>query len=227
MAKKKRRTAKQEAVRQPRPSKSYMTFEKVIQRSLNLIALQQPVEEIMALAPQKQSIDLSDMTRASVVLAVAAMDAYFTDVFAERFVPYLKQKGKNQTLIAFLDRAGLDTECALELITMDRPFRRIRTLVETHLERTTTQKMAVIDELFLAYNLKHFSANVEKSRRRKKLLASINILVRRRHNIAHEGDMNSHGRVNSIDPRKIKKRVTDVVTFVAGADEILHKQLPL
>ena len=93
MTKKKKRTTKKKPTKQCQPSKSYLTFEKVIQRSLALIAVQQPVEKIMGLKPEQPPIDLSDMTRAAVVLAVAAMDSYFTDVFAERLVPYLKKKG--------------------------------------------------------------------------------------------------------------------------------------
>jgi hypothetical protein len=218
---------KKPAAKSPRPSKSYAKFETVAKRSLDLIALQSPVEKIMALAPTTPKLDLSDMTRAAVVLAVAAMDAYFTDVFAERFVPFLKKKGATKTMVKLLEAAGLHTECALELIVMARPYRRIRTLVETYHEHVTTQKHAVIDELFLAYNLKDFSANVEKLKRRRTLLKSLATLVLRRHSIAHEGDLNAHGRVRTIDPANTKTRIQDVITFVSGADELLQRQLPV
>lgn len=219
--------AKTTTTKTPQPSKSYTTFETVAKRSLDLIALQAPVERIMALAPTTPPIDLSDMTRAAVVLAVAAMDAYFTDVFAERFVPFLKKKGATKAMVQLLEDAGLNTECALELLAMDRPYRRIRKLVEAYHQHITTQRHTVIDELFLAYGLKDFSSNVEKLKRRKTLLKSLTTLVQRRHCIAHEGDLNAHSRVRAIDPAKTKTRIEDLIAFVSGADELLQRQLPI
>lgn len=217
--------AKKNSKQPAKPTKSYMEFESVAKRSLNLISLQTPVEKILASAAPATPLDLSDMTRAAVVLAIAGMDAYFTDVFAERLVPYIRKKGPTKTLVNLLTKAGLDAACALDLLAMDRPYRRIRTLIESHLALKTTQKHATIDELFLAYNLKDFSANVEKLKNRKTLLKSVNILVSRRHKIAHEGDLNSHGRVNPIDPKQIRTRISAIVTFVSGADELLQRQL--
>lgn len=209
------------------PTKSYMEFESVAKRSLHLITLQTPVEKLLATVPQASPLDLSDLTRAAVVLAVAGMDAYFTDVFAERLVPYLQKHGANKTMIALLADAGLDAACALDLLGMQRPYRRIRTLIESHLAAKTTQRHEVIDDLFLAYGLKQFTANVQKLKRRKTLLKSISTLVRRRHQIAHDGDLNSFGNVVGIDPARTRSRITDVVTFVSGADEILQRQLPV
>lgn len=207
-----------------RPSNSYLRFERVMKRALDLVTLQEPVEKIMAQESQP-ALDLSDMSRAAIVLAVAAMDAYFTDVFAERFVPFLKQNGSTEEMATFLEEAGLNTKCALQLLAMKRPYRRIRTLVETHLERRTTQKVASIDSLFLIYGLKDFSCHVQKLKRRKKLLASIDSLVKRRNRIAHEGDVNSHGRVVPLNPETTKRRLQRVLTYISGADELLHKRV--
>ena len=102
------------------PSRSYIRFEGVIKRSLNLLSLQPAVDKL--LAGGNPAPDLSDMARAAVVLAVAAMDAYFTGVFAERLVPYLKRKRTTPpALAAVLQKAGLDTSLALELLVMERP----------------------------------------------------------------------------------------------------------
>jgi hypothetical protein len=211
-----------------RPSKSYLRFERVMKRALDLVALQNPIEKLMAIkptTPEQPCPELSDMSRAAIVLAVAAMDSYFTDVFAERFVPFLKKNGPTKEMVAFLEKAGLDTECALQLLAMKRPFRRIRTLIETHLERRTTQKVAVIDDLFLIYGLKGFSLHVQKLTKRKKLIARIDSLVKRRNKIAHEGDVNSHGKVVPLDPAKAKRGLQHVLAYVSGADELLHKRV--
>jgi len=196
-----------------------------MKRALDLVTLQVPVEKIMAMQPGQQGLHLSDMSRAAIVLAVAAMDSYFTNVFAEWFVPFLKKKGPTSELVAFLEKAGLNTECALRLLAMKRPYRRIRTLIETYLELRTTQKVAVIDELFLVYGIKDFSYHVQRLRRRKKLTAAIGNLVKRRNKIAHEGDVNSHGRVVPVDPEQTKRRLQSVLTYVSGADELLHKRV--
>ncbi len=206
------------------PSKAYLKFESVMKRSLDLVALQKPIEKIMALAPDSKPLDLSDMTRAAVVLAVAAMDSYFTDVFAEYLIPFLKKRGATKVMVELLEKAGLDTRYALRLLATKRPYRRIRTLIETHLEYTTTQKVTAIDELFLAYGVKDFSLQVQKMKKRTKLLAAISRLVKRRNMIAHEGDMNSHRKVIPVDPGRAQRWIQDVLVYVSGADELLKRR---
>jgi len=206
------------------PTKSYTRFEGVINRSLNLLALQPPVEKLFVTGGTPH--DLSDMTRAAVVLAVAAMDAYFTGVFAERLVPYLKkQKTPPRALSALLQKAGLDTTAILELLGMERPYRRVRKLMDTYLAQHVTQRVDIINELFLAYGLKDFCKHVQSRTKRKTLLASIRNVVERRHQIVHKGDLNSHGKLQSIKASQIKTRVMHIVKFVSAADEILQKQL--
>ena len=135
------------------PSKAYLTFEKTIERSLNLTVLQKPTESIIQASTSSRNVDSSDLLRAALVLGVAAMDSYFTDVFAERFVPYLQTKGPNKNMVSLLEQAGLDIETTLDIMTMKRPYRRIRTLIEVHLDNHVTQRSEVIDKLFLAFNL--------------------------------------------------------------------------
>lgn len=217
-------TTRTAASKQLSPSRSYARFEGVIRRSLNLLSLQPAVDKLFAGGSPPP--DLSDMTRAAVVLAVAAMDAYFTGVFAERLVPYLKKmKAASPTLATVLQKAGLDASLALELLAMERPYRRIRKLMDSYLAQHVTQRVEVIDELFLAYGIKGFCHHVQSRAKRKTLLASIRNLVERRHQIAHKGDVNSHGRLQRIAPSQIKTRVMHVVKFVASADEILQHQL--
>jgi len=95
------------------PSKAYFTFERTIERSLNLIVLQKPTERIIIAHKTTSQVDSSDLLRAALVLGVAAMDSYFTDIFAERFVPYLKKKGPNKEMVILLEEAGLGVEMAL------------------------------------------------------------------------------------------------------------------
>jgi hypothetical protein len=151
-------------------SKACTTFERVVERSLNLLTLQQQLDEFQSAG--RRRLDLSDLSRAAVVLAVAGMDAYLTDVFAENFVRYLKREGAQPTLTELLSAAGLNTRTALELLAMEQPYRGIRRLIEAHLEAYTTQRADVIDSLFLAYGIQGFCRRAQGIARRKTLLAS-------------------------------------------------------
>ncbi len=206
------------------PSKAYGTFERVAERSLNLLSLEKTFDEYQRGVPHE--LDLSDLSRAAVVLAVAAMDAYFTDVFAENLVRYLKAKGAQKQLTRLLCEAGLDTATALELLAMRRPYRRVRRLIEAHLERHTTQRPDAIDQLFLAYGIRDFCERAQGLAKRRKLTASVRGLVERRHEIVHDGDINSHGRLQKIDRKQIRRKVEDVVKFVAASEQLLAKALP-
>ena len=163
-----------------------------------------------------------DMIRACVVLSVAAMDTYFTRKFAYVLVPFLKRKktpGKH--LVALLSDAGLDTEQALLLLGMDRPYRRILTLIRAHLSSYTTQRFNKIDELFACLGVSDLSKHAEGKTKKKTLLKCVRILVERRHDIAHEGDLNDHGKLHSVDPVMLVRRIRHLMLFVAAADDII------
>ena len=177
------------------------------------------------LTSQGSTIEVADLSRAAIVLAVAAMDAYFTGIFAECFIPYLKKKGCNKHISDILTKAGLNVETAIELLGMERPLRRIRRLIDEYLDKRVTQKVHAIDDLFLAYGITNFSDRIQNLKKRKSLLRSIELLVGRRHMIAHEGDMNAHNRLRIIKPSEIQRRIKDLQLYIAGADELLQKQI--
>jgi hypothetical protein len=191
-----------------------------------MLTLEDAVARIWDITKPETPLDLSDMSRAAVVLAVAAMDSYFTDVFVERLVLFIKKKGPTKDLVKLLGEAGLDTECALTLIVMKAPFRKIRRLVESHLDKMTTQKLDVIDKLFAIYGLHDFTLNAAKlSKKGERLLRSVQKLVHRRHLIAHEGDLNSQGKPRVADSAEFNRRIRALVLFVSKSDELLHNQL--
>lgn len=223
MAKNKKATKKK--AKKKTPSKAYFTFEKTIGRSFDLIVLQKPTEAIIQASKPEGNANSSDLLRAALVLGVAAMDSYFTDVFAERFVPFIRKKGHNKNMVELLERAGLNVEATLEIIRFQRPYRRIRTLVEVYLDNHTTQSTDVIDKLFLAYNLKDFTQHIGRLKRRSTLVTSIKNAVRRRHKIVHRGDINSHNKLNPITKKDVEHKLKDILLFVSGADEILKNQI--
>lgn len=204
------------------PSKSYNKFEVLVQRSLNLLALQPAMDSFLAQSgTTKEDVDSDDIARAAIVLAVAAMDSYFTDIFTELLVPFLKKKGPTKDMIVLLGEAGLNTEVALEMIKLNRPYRRVRSLVENYFGKYTTQKMDVIDELFKCYSIKDLTLNAQKKTGKKSLRSSLNKLIERRHCIVHEGDRNSRGKCNSINKSSVKRWIKLMTEFVSAADQIL------
>lgn len=201
------------------PSNAYNKFDKTIRRCESLVESYSNLHEL------SQGDDMPsvprDIVRGAVVLGVSALDAYVTDVFTEKLVSYLKSHTPDEPLVELLYDAGLDTREALYLITMDRPFRRINTLIRSHYNAYTTQRFDVIDQLFLHYRLKNITENAQNKSGRKRLKGSVQKLIDRRHQIAHGGDYNKHGRIRDIDEKSIEKQLRDLETLVENMDEII------
>ena len=208
----------------PKESKAHIKFQRTISRSSTLISA---YHTLLREKRKNKRIKRApkDLIRGAVVLSVAALDAYITEVFAEKIVPYIKKYTPDDLLLNILKDSGLDTKEALNLLKMKRPYRRIRTLVTKYYDSYTTQRFQVIDSLFLAYRLKNISDRAQDKSRRKTLKRSVEILVERRHKIAHDGDYNSHNKLIAIDSRQIKKRIEDLKLFVKCIDEIICNRI--
>ena len=222
MAKKKSTTKKKRTTKRKSPytpSKSLKTFEKTIQRTRNF--------EMIYTATVGQNVIThpGDLIRASVVFSVAAMDAYFTDRFCESLVKYIKTRGTNSHLDELLEKAGLDTPRMIELLSMRRPFRRLRTLTSIYLNSRITQRVDRIDDLFKCYGLSDYCSNVQRTMGKTKVLTKVRTLVERRHQIAHDGDMNDHGNVRPITKATFTQ-LTNLTQFVEASDRFLHGSLP-
>ena len=168
---------------------------------------------------------VSDLARASIVISVSAMDGYFTRKFGETLIPFLKKKGPTKGIVKVLEKAGFDITEAIRLLNMHRPFRRIRSLVEGYLDRVVAQKFAVIDELFLCFGYKDFTHNVQKRTHRKRMLRTIEILIERRHDIVHDGDVDSMGRLKPLSIKQTRKRLKELARFVWYSERIINRQM--
>lgn len=215
------------ATSRSRTSKAFSRFETTLVRAAKLLRL---YSRLLWVRLQKKPSrfsheDVADLLRSGLVLAVAGMDSYFTARFAELLVPFLKKHGPTDGLVKLLDDAGLDTREALEMIKMNRPYRRIRTLMDSYFDRYTTQRTEVIDELFLAYGIKNFSNHAQRSVKRRNLVRKIELMVERRHAIVHEGDLNDHGRLRDIDGAKIVGWVSDLRLFVTAAHDLTKRRM--
>ncbi len=162
-----------------------------------------------------------DLVRSAIVMTVAGFDAYFTDKFSSILVPYLKSHKPGPTLIKVLEEAGLNAEAALEIAIMQRPFRRIRKLVENHISERTTQRFNAIDELFLSIGIRDLCKNAEKKTGYSALNGRVEAFVLKRHAIVHRADLNSHAKPQKTDVKKIRRRIDDVEKLVIACDEII------
>ncbi|CEP34099.1 MULTISPECIES: HEPN domain-containing protein [unclassified Halomonas] len=202
------------------PSNAHSKFIKTIKRCESLVDAYKQLQAI----DQANGVAIptpKDIVRGAVVLSVAALDTYVTDAFSEKLVPYLQRYKPDDELIDLLYKSGLDTKEALVLLSMERPYRRIRTLIENYYGSYTTQKFDVIDQIFKPYRLANITENAARKSLKPSIKKSVGKLVERRHQIAHAGDYNRHGRIIDIDEDQIAKRIEHLELLVTNMDEIL------
>lgn len=216
----------------PTESRAYKEFvnahargQKMALLSIQLLKVINKLEHEPTIEEYNESEYISDSGRAGIVTAVAAFDRYFTTRFAECITPILQHEGPNNELIELLSKAGLDLKGALELLHADRPYRKIRNLIGDHLSEVTTQTFHVIDELFKTIGLSEFTLHVERKAQRKQLRTSIQKLVKRRHAIVHDGDLNAYGRLVPINHKDTVKRIEQIKIFVENAEKIICNRM--
>ena len=168
-------------------------------------------------------IQEDDLIRAAVVVAVAAMDHFFTQKFCDVLVPHLKKNGPSDQLSDLLKKSGLDTKTALELLTMKRPFRRIRTMSQRHLSRYTSHRAKAIDKLFSTVGIDGLCGRAQAELKRKNLLVRIDAFVDLRNEISHTGHLKADGRPRFIDPDKVRRQVEELEMFVSVSDKMIEK----
>ena len=174
------------------------TFNQAIRRANNLLDFAETIEDASL---------RNDNIRMATVLSVAGMDAYFTLKFRDIITDFLSSEEPGEDLINLLKDAGLNTRMALELIWMERPLRRIGTLVERYFDRYTTQRFDAIDDLFKTIGLPNLCQSAEGIVGRTTLRTSISKLVEKRHEIVHDADINSHVRPRGINLDVTRRRI--------------------
>lgn len=205
-------------------SNAYIKFNKTIERCKVLVETYKQIKVSSISNLDSAIVATKDILRGAIVLAVAALDAYATDAFSEKFITYIKHKTPDESLVKLLNDAGLDVKQALMLLSTDRPYRKIHTMIEKYYSKYTTQKFEVIDDLFLQYRIPNITTNAAKRSGLKKLKRSVAILIERRHRIVHDGDYNKQGRIRDIKETIVEKRITDLELLVENMDYILENK---
>lgn len=206
-------------------SKAFAKFHKTARRCETLVDAYTTIHTMNA-ADENVPSAPKDIIRAAVVLAVAALDAYVTDVFVEKLATYLKRQRPDDSLVELLLKAGLDTREALSLLTMERPYRRIRNLVRSYYAQYTTQRFDVIDSVFLVYRLNKLTDAAFRKTRQAHIKSRVGDLIIRRHEIVHAGDYNQANRIQDIDEVKVKRWIKALEDMVTAMDEIICNRIP-
>ena len=166
---------------------------------------------------------LSDLTRSSIVLAVAGFDDYFTSRFTENIVPYIRRRGVTKGLEDMLARSGFSYAEAIDMATMKRPMSRLKSIIQDGLENYVTQKIETIDALFLSIGVENLCQRVQEHAGRKTMIRRVEILIEKRHEIVHKGHLDKRGRIKNISARDTRGRIDDLYLFIWNTDVLLNK----
>jgi hypothetical protein len=211
-------------------SRSFSRFDDTFKRSAAFLGAAEYIRKLGIGSTSQPGLTATlpdDMLRSALVLCVAAMDAYFTDRFSEGLGPFLRTKVPSPALIKMIEDAGFNTKEAITvMVTMDRPMRRVGNLLKDHLSGFTTTNLSRIDELYTKVGISNFCFHVAAKAKRPTLAKTLQKAVSRRHEIAHSGDRNDHGKLQAIDLKTCKKLILGVQNFVNAAEDILSKALP-
>lgn len=204
-------------------SKPLTQFSNTILRAHGLLDISTERTAQIMLGTATEYVGEDDLIRASNVLAVAAMDLYFTAKFTDVLNLHLRNSVPSEELILLLRNAGLDTRAALEIATMQRPFRRIRTMVQKHLSLYTSHRVEAIDKLFATLGLKGLCGRAQKKMGTSAALARIEKFVILRNDITHTGHLNSRGSVKVVRHSQVSNRIEELTTFVKCCDAIIDE----
>ncbi len=189
-----------------------------MERARNLLAL---YEE-----RRKASKDHEDLLRASLVLAVGAIDAYVHDKVSENLVPFIRSVVKRNSgdidpIERALKRGDIQARDFLLWLTFDRPFVKVRQVIDADLSLTALQNPGSIQNAFSLIGKKNVWKQCEKlmKRKEKEICDQLSKLADRRNKIVHEGDREK-SRLRKHRPRPIT--ADWVKAQLDFADELVH-----
>ena len=88
--------------------------------------------------------------------------------------------------------------------------------------RKVLQKRKSIEELYACYGIRDIIPFAEGKAERKTLWDSVEKLIKRRHQVAHDADYLFAGKLDSIDKKEVVRRLGHVSKLVNSIDEVLQ-----
>jgi hypothetical protein len=172
--------------------------------------------------------DVDDVLRASLVLAVGALDAFVHDRVGEQLVPYIKRSLRNDP-----DSLGpvekelksVDMRELLRWLTLRRPFVQVRKVVENRIGAESFQHPGKIEEAFHLIGKKEVWSQVSQGTgmKTRELKREVAKAANRRNQIVHEGDREKSRRKKGQKRPISRDEVNDVLDLIENVGEKLRE----
>lgn len=172
--------------------KAYTVFRLNLKRTRSLI---NRYDKLIQEGKSHEAVD--DLLRSSLIMIMGSLDAYIHQLIVDNLVAFVKRKlkDKDRTRLGNIERF-LNKELMispldyLEMLTLDRPFVRFRTMAEIELLKRTYQSPEKIDEAFKLFGVNYFWRDLEQSGKKfaSKAAAELASFYKRRNMIVHELD---------------------------------------
>lgn len=165
-----------------------------------------------------------DVLRAVVVYSVAALDAYASDRFFEKFTCCLSSRQHPRAIVDLVEESGLSVAKALALLSEKKPYQVVKQLVVKHFETSSRQSFDSIDDLYKYLGLNGITGSALSLSKRKMLRSRIQHMLNRRHRIVHEGDYNGRHRLADISASDVERWVKATRVFVSSMEKIVEQR---
>jgi len=170
---------------------------------------------------------LRDLLRASLVMAVSAMDAYFHAKVLRYVVVHSKSRKPSKRLL----NERITVRDFIEGQRKERSFTALRAAIERNLSYQSLQHPDNIADALNLIGVSDFWGRVAKKLGKSKdgLRKEISSIVRRRNQIAHEGDLcqsaRSRNKSRTITLKFVSSSIDLIETLVDAADNVINQSL--
>jgi len=170
------------------------------------------------------SESLEDLLRASYVMALSAMDAYFHAKILGRIVQHAKEPAPSESL---LNSKILVSDFIAAQRSYKRKYQALRSAIERTLSYQSLQAPDKIASGLSLIGVTDFWKSVASilKQDRKKLLARVRRMVKRRNQIAHEGDLSqsrkARNKSRAIGHKDVTNAIDLVCEVVDAAEQII------
>ena len=170
----------------------HWVFQQNIRRSRALIATHVRLHNKRG----KPAMVVSDIMRASVVLTVSAIDAYLHGVARRYAAKAAQQNPVPPALLDMIKEWRLDPSEILELTLSEDGADRFAAKVEEHFADRTLQDPSKVEQVYRILGIPDIWQDVARRLGRPKddLCRDFAAVVKRRHRIAHEADIDPEGK---------------------------------
>lgn len=177
---------------------------------------------------QHFSVDaLGDLLRASLVMAVSAMDAYFHAKILRYVVVHSKSKKPSRRLL----NEKIKVSDFINGQKKKRSYAALRAAIERNLSYQSLQGPDKIADALGLIGVSDFWKLVAENLNEQKnsLQNKINRVVKRRNQIAHEGDLSqskkTRNKSRSIDPKTVREAIDLIEKIVDAAEKIIERSV--